>query len=352
MEMGMTQKLQIGVVGCGRVSQVSHFPAIKADGAFHLTAVCDIDPKAADGMAAQFNVPQYYDLSSMLSSHNLDLVAINVPNGLHPRLAQMAVEAGVHVICEKPLGLHLDEIDQLIQKSADKNVEIFTVFQNRYNAPIRHLKRALEKGRFGQVYTCNASVRWSNNAAYYLKQWHADRELGRGAFTNQAVHHLDLLQWLVGAPPESVFARMATAKFAIDVETHGSAIINFRNGVSSTIDVTTLTYGRSREASITVTGEKGVARIGGIALNEVQEWDFADQEDLDTEVLKSSYIPPNVYGFGHVDFYRLVAEQLLSGKSTEQIPDGREGRKSAALLCALYESDRTGMPLRLPIGAY
>lgn len=347
-----TKKLKIAVVGCGRVSRTAHYPALLENPHYDFVAVCDIDRQRADEWGQKNQVRSYYRLEELLDKEAIDLVSICVPNGLHPRLGITAAQRGVHVICEKPLAMTLAEADELIDCCESNNVFLFTILQNRFNKTNALLKKAVDKGRFGQIFSCNVTLKWRRELNYYLEdhKWRSRRDLSGGVFTNQAVHYIDMMQWLVGAPPETTYAKMATAVHPVEVETHGSAIIKFKNGVIGSLDLTNLTYPADTEGSITLMGEKGMVKIGGKSMNKIIDWTFADDDPDDKLVHEAETNPPTVYGYGHVDFYQRVARFILFGEGEAEIPDGREGRKSVALLEAIYLSDKLSTEVRFPLG--
>lgn len=345
--------VRVAIVGCGRVSRTAHYSAVKENPDLELRAVCDTDRERADEWARKNNVAAYYDLQGMLDREELDLVSINVPNGLHPRLARQVAERGISIMSEKPLGMRLDEVDDLIDLCEARGVKLFTVLQNRFNATNQLVKRAIDQGRLGRLLTVNVTMRWRRGLPYYTEDggWRSRRDLAGGVFTNQAVHYLDTMQWLIGAPPEVCFAKMGTAVHPVDVETHGSAIITFKNGVIGSVNLTCLNYPDDREGSITLLGEHGTIKVGGKSMNKILEWEFATKNDADDALAgQSDFEPPTVYGFGHIEMYRRVGQVLRNCKPVEDVPDGREGRKSLALLEGLYLSDRLGEPVRFPLG--
>jgi UDP-N-acetyl-2-amino-2-deoxyglucuronate dehydrogenase len=344
--------IRTAVIGCGRVSRTAHYDAIKRNPDLEFVAVCDIDRARADEWGRKNNVRAYYDLDEMLREEKLDLVSINAPSGLHPRLARKAAERGINIICEKPLGMRLDEVDDLIAFCDSKGVRLFTVLQNRFNATNQLLKRAVDRGRFGRMMMVNVIMRWRRSLGYYTEDngWRGDRELAGGVFTNQAVHYVDTMQWLVGSPPESCFARMDTAVHPVEVETHGSAIITFRNGVIGSLSLTALHFPDDREGSITLLGETGTVKVGGKSMNKMLEWDFATPDaEEDALARAADYEPPTVYGFGHAEMYRRVGALLRTGLGADDVPSGREGRKSVALLDALYSSARSGNQVNISV---
>jgi UDP-N-acetyl-2-amino-2-deoxyglucuronate dehydrogenase len=342
--------LRVAVVGCGRVSRIAHYAAIKGNPDFEFRAVCDIDRARADEWSRRNNVTAYYDLDDMLEQESLDLVSINAPNGLHPQLAARVAERGVNVLCEKPLAMRLKDADELIELCDRVGVRLFSVLQNRFNATNQLLKRAIDRGRFGRLLMVNVTMRWRRGINYYLEDngWRASRELAGGAFTNQAIHYVDTMQWLIGSAPVSCYAQMATAVHPIDVETHGSGVVTFDNGVIGSLNLTCLNYPDDREGSITLLGETGTVKVGGAAMNKILEWEFATPDPEDDRLARAAdYEPPTVYGFGHEEMYRRIGELLRRGEG--DVPDGREGRKSVVILEGLYRSERTGEVVRFPL---
>lgn len=345
------KKLKVGLVGCGRVSRTAHYDVIKNNTSLDFRAVCDTDRERADTWAAKNGVKAYYRFEEMLDGEELDLVSINVPNRLHPQLGIKAAERGVHVICEKPLGIRLSEVDELIACCEKNKVRLFTILQNRYNETNKLLKKTIDRKRFGQIHTCNVTLRWCRGIGYYHEDegWRGSRDLAGGVFTNQSVHYIDMMQWLIGVPAQTVYAKMDTCVHPVDVETHGSAIIKFQNGVIGSLDLTNLNYPEDTEGSITILGEKGTVKIGGKSMNKVLEWKFQDSDPVDEQVFDSSFTPPTVYGFGHQEFYERVAHFLLDGEGEDGIIDGLEGRKSVELLEALYLSNEQSREVTLPL---
>jgi UDP-N-acetyl-2-amino-2-deoxyglucuronate dehydrogenase len=240
------------------------------------------------------------------------------------------------------MALSLEGADSLIAACEKAGTRLFVVKQNRLNPPIQLLKRAVERGRFGRIFMANVTVRWQRPQEYYeAEKWRGTWKLDGGAIMNQASHYVDLLQWLVG-PVESVMAKTATQARHIEAEDSGAAVLTFASGAIGMIEVNVLTYPRNYEGSITIIGESGTVKIGGTSVNKVEHWSFAEYDDddkyVETGAINTS--PPTVYGFGHEGYYRNVVA-VLRGKATADT-DGREGRKSLALILGIYESARTG----------
>jgi UDP-N-acetyl-2-amino-2-deoxyglucuronate dehydrogenase len=340
------REFRVALVGCGRIS-ANHVEAISRVDGLSLTAVCDSDADRARAAGERTGVPWFTDYAMMLAEAACDIVTIATPSGLHPDHGILAARAGKHVVSEKPMAISLAGADALVEVCASAGVRLFVVKQNRLNASVQLLRRAVEKGRFGRLYMGNATVRWSRPQEYYDQApWRGTWALDGGAFMNQASHYVDLMQWMMG-PVRSVMAKTATLARRIEAEDTGAAIVTFESGAIGVMEVTMLTYPKNLEGSFTLLGEKGTVRIGGTAVNRIDHWEFADSDDDDRLVEAANTAPPSVYGFGHEPYYRNVLS-ALRGEATPDT-DGGAGRKSLELILGIYESARTGREVTLPI---
>jgi UDP-N-acetyl-2-amino-2-deoxyglucuronate dehydrogenase len=338
--------VRVALVGCGRISR-NHVEAIDRVDGLELVAVADSDAARAEAIATERGIPAFGSLEAMLAGVPSDLVSICTPSGLHPAHGIVAAQTGRHVLTEKPMAISLAAADELVQACDAAGVQLFVVKQNRLNPPIQLLRRAIDKGRFGRIYSANVTVRWTRPQEYYdAEPWRGTWEFDGGAIMNQASHYVDLMQWLVG-PVESVLAKPATQARRIEAEDSGVAILKFRSGALGVIEVTVLTYPRNLEGSITILGERGSVKVGGTAVNRVEHWMFADYDDDDKLVDAASTNPPTVYGFGHEGYYRNVLK-VLRGEARPDT-DGRAGRKSLELILGIYESAKTGREVPIPL---
>ena len=344
--MTSAKSFRVALVGCGRISG-NHFEALSRIDGLDLVAVCDSVEERARHAGEHWNAPWFTSHELMLKEVPSDVVVIATPSGLHPAHGATAARAGRHVICEKPMAISLAAADELVKACDDAGMQLFVVKQNRLNATVQLVRRALDKGRFGRLYMANATVRWSRPQEYYDQApWRGTWEFDGGAFMNQASHYVDLLQWFMG-PVESVIAKTATLARRIEAEDSGAAVLKFRNGAIGVVEVTMLTYPKNLEGSITLLGEKGTVRIGGTAVNRIEHWQFADYDDDDKLVESANSHPPSVYGFGHEPYYRNVLK-VLRGEAAADT-DGRGGRKSLELILGIYESAKTGREVPLPL---
>lgn len=341
------RKIRFAVVGCGRIAN-NHFEALKkhADRA-ELIAVCDTDAEALEKAVTDTGAEGYAGYKNLLHEAKPDIVALCTPSGLHPRQAIEAAEAGIHVMTEKPMATRWRDGQQMVNACDAANVHLFVVKQNRRNPTLQLVKHAVEKKRFGRIYMVAINVFWSRPQSYYdSAKWRGTWEFDGGALMNQASHYVDLLDWLIG-PMESVQAQTAT--LARDIQVEDTAVMNvkWRSGALGTVAVTMLTYPKNLEGSITIIGEKGTVRLGGVAVNEIQTWQFAEPDQDDDKIQDASYQTTSIYGFGHPLYYDNVINTLRGEAIAET--DGREGLKSLEILIAAYISARDGKRVNLPL---
>lgn len=342
------RKLRLALVGCGRIA-ANHFGAMEghADN-IELVDVCDIDPAALQTAVERTGAKGSLHLADMLQTTTADLVVLTTPSGLHPQQAIDVAKAGKHVMTEKPMATRWQDGLRMVKACDDAGVRLFVVKQNRRNATLQLLKRAVDQGRFGRIYNVAMNVFWTRPQDYYDQGngWRGTWEFDGGAFMNQASHYIDLLNWIVG-PVESVMAYTATQARNIEAEDSGVAAIQWRSGAMGTLNVSMLTYPKNLEGSITILGEKGTARIGGVAVNEIQEWQFDQPLPEDEQIKAASYATTSVYGFGHPLYYANVIDTLRGQAEPET--DGRSGLKSLELLVAMYRSAKDGVKVSLPL---
>lgn len=335
--------LRFALQGCGRISS-KHAQALSGNvtGA-ELVAVCDINSDKARRMGEQYRVPWFCGVDDMIGAmgDGIDVINILTPSGLHAQHTLQAARCGKHVVVEKPMALTLNDADKMIRTCDEYGVKLFVVKQNRYNYPIQKLREAIEEGRFGKLVLGTVRVRWCRKQDYYDQAaWRGTWELDGGVFSNQASHHVDLLEWMMG-DVESVFAKSATRLVNIETEDTGVVVLHFANGALGVIEATTATRPVDLEGSISVLGENGTVEISGFAVNEMKTWNFIDERESDKDAIdKYKQNPPDVYGFGHVAYLQNVVDSIKTGKRA--LVDGLEGKKSLELITAIYESIETG----------
>jgi UDP-N-acetyl-2-amino-2-deoxyglucuronate dehydrogenase len=339
--------IRFGLLGCGRISK-RHSDLLGGNhiDRTRLTAVCDPVRARADALATKFNVPAYYDMDDFLAQKDIDAVSVLTPSGMHPEHVIACAKAGKHVVVEKPMALRLHDADEMIRACDEAGVKLFVVKQNRFNVPVVKAREALEAGRFGRLVLGTVRVRWCRDQAYYDQDdWRGTWEWDGGVLTNQASHHIDMLEWFFG-DVVSVHARAITALVDIETEDTAVATLKFRNGALGIIEATTAVRPKDLEGSLSILGEKGSVEIAGFAVNQIRHWRFVDELPSDRDVVdKFSVNPPNVYGFGHQAYYQHVVDCLVHQRAA--LVDGLQGRKSLELISALYESIETGEEVAL-----
>ncbi len=340
------RKIRIAIVGCGRISK-NHFGSIEQhQDNIELVSICDIQQDVLSEHKAKYKVKGYLDLEQMLENEKLDLVAICTPSGIHADQTEICAKYRVNVMTEKPMATRWNDGVRMVKVCDDAGVRLFVVKQNRRNSTLQLLKRAIEEKRFGKIHMVHLNVFWTRPQEYYDQaKWRGTWEFDGGAFMNQASHYVDLLDWLIG-PIDKVQAMMSTTR-DIEVEDTGVLNIKWRNGTLGSMSVTMLTYPKNLEGSITILGEKGTVRVGGVAVNNIQHWEFDETKDYDEEVKEANYQTTSVYGFGHPLYYNNVVEVLRGNIEPET--DGREGLKSLEVLIAAYLSARDGQTISLPL---
>jgi UDP-N-acetyl-2-amino-2-deoxyglucuronate dehydrogenase len=341
------RKIRFALVGCGRIAQ-NHFAAIKqhSDRA-ELLGVSDVNSVALAEAVKSTGAKPFKTLTEMLAGCDADVFILTTPSGLHPDQAIEIASAGKSVVTEKPMATRWDDGKRMVKACDLAGVRLFVVKQNRRNATLQLLKKAIQKKRFGKIFMVNINVFWTRPQSYYDQGgWRGRWEYDGGAFMNQASHYVDLVDWLIG-PVESLQAYTATLRRDIEAEDTGVISLKWRSGALGSMNVTMLTYPKNLEGSITILGEKGTVRIGGMAVNEVQHWEFEDTDPDDVKVKEASYATTSVYGFGHPLYYDNVIK-VMRGEA-EPETDGREGLKSLELIIATYLSARDGKRISLPL---
>ncbi len=341
------RKLRLALVGCGRIAQ-NHFAAIRQHTArVELIAVCDVKPEALAAAVASTSAAGFASLDDLLAGSDADMVVLATPSGLHPRQAIQVAQAGRHVLSEKPMATKWDEGVAMVRACRDAGVKLFVVKQNRLNATLQLVKRAVDQGRFGRMAMVNVNVFWTRPQSYYDDApWRGRWDMDGGAFMNQASHYVDMVDWLVG-PVDNVHAYTATLARNIEAEDTGVMSLRLRSGALASVNVTMLTHNKNFEGSITLLGERGTVRVGGLAVNKIEHWDFDTPHEDDAKVAEASYGITSVYGPGHPLYYDNVIN-TMRGEAQAQV-DGYEGLRSLEVLIAAYRSARDGVRVGLPL---
>ncbi|WP_219045857.1 Gfo/Idh/MocA family protein [Prochlorococcus marinus] len=355
-------KINIALVGCGRISK-NHIKAIyNHSSKATLIAICDpeegriqtvIQSIKKDFAGIGESPISFTSYKHMLESHErhelkIDLVVIATPSGMHSSQVIMAAKKGIHCCSEKPMATNWTDAKEMVKACEDNDVKLFIMKQNRLNKTLKLLKEQIEKKRFGKIYLVNANVFWQRPQSYYDQdKWRGTKNLDGGALMNQGIHYVDLIQWLIG-PIIKINAFTATLGREIECEDTATLQFSWESGTLGTMAITMLTFPHNIEGSITVLGEKGSVKIGGVALNEIKYWNFKDINSDDKEKVEfNNYKIDNVYGFGHEKYY-LNMINVLNGKE-DPICSGKSGLNSLELVVAAYKSANTNQIVEIPL---
>ena len=342
-----SRPIRFALVGCGRIS-ANHIEALKRhEGRAELVAVCDTRPESLERAVDRTGVPGFASLDRLLEGCDADIVTLCTPSGLHPQQALRVAAAGRHVLSEKPMATKWDEGVAMVRGCRDAGVKLFVVKQNRLNATLQLVRQAIDEKRFGRIHMVVVNVFWTRPQSYYDEApWRGRWDMDGGAFMNQASHYVDMVDWLVG-PVDSVHAYTATQARDIEAEDSGVMSLRLRAGGMASINVTMLTHGRNFEGSLTILGERGTVRVGGVAVNRIEHWEFDEPRPEGERVREADYAPPSVYGYGHPLYYANVID-TLRGEAHAQV-DGYEGLRSLEVIIAGYRSARDGVRVGLPL---
>jgi len=348
---------KIALIGCGRISY-KHIEAFVGNAdKLILTAICDPVLSRAQEKESEYKksfpnakISLFTDYRELIKQKP-DIVTIAAESGKHCKIAVDCLEAGCHVICEKPMALSTKDADLMISTAKRKNLKLAVCFQNRFNAPVQKLRAALEAGRFGKILHGCIQIRWNRNEAYYAEApWRGTWEQDGGTLMNQCTHGIDLLQWMMGENAVRVQAQTRRFMRPIEAEDFGAAIIEFKNGAVGIIEGSADIYPKNINETLSVFGEKGSAVIGGLAVNKLETWRFADAEkigDTEEKVLNpNEKDPPTVYGFGHSALFKDFIEAVETDR--EPLISGESGKKALQIILAIYKSQKTGKAVNLP----
>ncbi|MBZ9607789.1 Gfo/Idh/MocA family oxidoreductase [Clostridium estertheticum] len=354
------KKLKIAIIGCGRIAY-KHVEAITQNKAeIELVAVCDaLEVNATskrddyiEAIGENSDVKVYIDYKEMLEKADIDMVSIATESGYHPEIAIYCMNSGKHVIVEKPMALSTQDADRMIKCSRKNNVKLCVSHQNRFNEPIRKLRAAVEENRFGKLVNGTARILWNRNMGYYAQApWRGTWNLDGGTLMNQCIHNIDLLQWMMGGEIDTVYAQCGTFLRDIESEDFGAIIIRFINGAIGIVEGSACVYPKNLEETLSIFGETGTVSIGGIAVNSIETWRFADNKDTEQEILtQQKGNPDSVYGFGHTPLFKDMIDAINMHR--EPLINGEEGKKGMSIILAAYKSRLTGLPVKFPMGDF
>lgn len=346
--------LNYALIGCGRIS-TNHIAAAVRNG-FDIVAVCDVLPGKMEELLAKHDlagdaaIGRYEDYRKMLAEHpELELVSIATESGKHAAIALDCIDAGVNVIIEKPMAMSMADADEIVRRSEERGVLVSACHQNRFNVAVQKTRAALEDGRFGRLSHGSIHVRWNRNKGYYEQApWRGTWAEDGGCLMNQCIHGIDLLRWMMGGELVQVYGQTRQRFHGyLEAEDVGVAVLTFASGAVATVEGTVNVYPRNLEETLYLFGETGTVKIGGTSTNDIDVWDFADERAGDDENRGLREATSNVYGNGHAALFADMADAVANRRAP--YVDARAGRDALEAVLAVYESQKTGAPVRLPL---
>ena len=345
----MAKDVVFGIIGAGMIAG-NHARSIQSLPGCRLAGFCDTRGESARKRAAEFNCRAYESLDEMLADPEIDAVTIATPSGMHMENAIAAARAKKHIFSEKPLDVTVEKADAILQACAENNCLLAPVFQLRFTKPVQLLRQAVAAGRFGKMIFASAQMHWYRSQEYFSgSNWRGTWAMdGGGALMNQAVHMIDLMLYINGAPLE-VYAMSDTMTHDIEVEDTLVAAVKWANGAYGTIEVSTsCAPGFSRHMEF-------AGSNGSVAFEEenITRWSFTEPQAEDEEILrlysgetdaKGAADPTKINQTGHACQIANLADAIRNG--TPLLIDGAEGRRAVEFICGIYESARTGKPVR------
>jgi len=335
----MSNNIRIAVLGCGRVA--NHYKKIFQSGIvsdYELVGFHDILNERSKEFSEIFNSKSFESYEEMLTVTNPQLLLILTPSGLHYEHTKVAFNFGCNVLVEKPATMIPDQAMELQKIATTKKLMYGVAFQNRLNPAITALAKAINNNRFGKIITATIRLRWCRYQDYYEDQWHGTWANDGGVINQQAIHHVDAINWLLG-PVVSVNATITNRLNDLEAEDTLVALMKFSNGSLGTIEATTAARPEDFEASLSVVGEKGMVLVGGIALNKIETWKFVDSIDEDEKIPEQfSQEVETGYGLSHGPLLQEIINSLLNNNIVAPV-SAKSAINTSCLIHALYKSD-------------
>lgn len=344
--------MKYALIGCSRISK-NHLIAAK-NNQMDVVAVCDMNPERMDVVLAEneldaSRIGKYIDYKVMIAAEKPDFVSIATGSGSHAKIALDCINEGIHVILEKPIALSMKDADEIVKASRTSNCKVALCHQNRYNPSVQALRKAIQDGRFNKISHGSVAIRWNRGKQYYdQSSWRGTWAEDGGTLMNQCIHGIDILIWLMGDEIEEVYG-VTRKQFHpyIEAEDLGLAIIKFRNGSVGTIEGTTNIYPANLEETLHIFGQSGTVKLSGGNMSNIEIWDFADEGSDDLGYKDFVGVGSNTKGYGH----SLTFADIIDAVKNDRKPyvDSTDGRNALEVILAIYKSQKTGLPIKLPL---
>lgn len=344
--------MKYALIGCGRIA-VNHIKAV-VDNNIDMVAACDIKLEKIDQLVekTKYNkdFKKYNDYKKMIDENlDLDFVSIATESGIHAEIALYCIENGINVIIEKPMAMSMEDANKIINLSKEKNVKVSVCHQNRFNIAVHKTRQAMDEGRFGRLSHGSIHVRWNRNKNYYDQApWRGKWESDGGCLMNQCIHGIDLLRWMLGEEVEEVYG-VTKQQFHdyLECEDIGMAVLKFKNGAVATVEGTVNVYPQNLEETLYLFGEDGTVKIGGKSTNNIDVWNFKDEDADDQKNIGLKEETENVYGNGHTSLFKDMIEAIQEDR--DPYITAVDGKNALEIVLAIYKSSFTGKSVKLPL---
>lgn len=345
--------MKYALIGCGRIA-VNHMKAA-LNNKLEIVAICDVISEKMEELLGKYEISEdmsikrYTNYKKMLEEVKPELVSIATESGVHAEIALYCIDQGVNLIIEKPMAMSIEDANEIIKRSREKDVKVSACHQNRFNVAIQKLRAAVESERFGKLSHGSIHVRWNRNQGYYEQApWRGTWAQDGGALMNQCIHGIDLLRWMMGDEIEEIYG-VTRQQFHdyLEAEDVGLAIIKFKNGAIGTIEGTTNVYPKNLEETLYLFGESGTVKIGGTSTNNIDVWDFADETEEDNKNKGLKEATSNVYGNGHTSLFADVIDAIKDNRTP--YVDAVAGRNALEVVLSVYKSQKLGKSIKLPL---
>lgn len=344
--------MKYALIGCGRIA-VNHIKAV-VENNIDMVAACDIKLEKIDQLIEKTNYnknfKKYSDYKKMIDENlDLDFVSIATESGIHAEIALYCIENGINVIIEKPMAMSMKDANKIINLSKEKNVKVSVCHQNRFNIAVHKTRQAMDEGRFGRLSHGSIHVRWNRNKNYYDQApWRGKWESDGGCLMNQCIHGIDLLRWMLGEEVEEVYG-VTKQQFHdyLECEDIGMAVLKFKNGAVATVEGTVNVYPQNLEETLYLFGEDGTVKIGGKSTNNIDVWNFKDEDADDQNNIGLKEETENVYGNGHTSLFKDMIEAIQDDR--DPYITAVDGKNALEIVLAIYKSSFTGKSVKLPL---
>ena len=344
--------LNFAIVGCGRIANKIVDGIVSNSKKAKLVAICDILEDKMDQIEKRYiektniknEIVKNSNYKELLGKVKVDVVIVSTESGYHEEIGLYFLENKVNVIIEKPIAMSIQGAQKLVDKAKEKKLKLAACHQNRFNYPIQLLKKAIQENRLGKIFNGMARILWTRDDNYYLQApWRGTWALDGGTLMNQCIHNIDLINWMMDDEIDTVYSQTSNYIRNIEAEDYGVIIIRYKSGKIATIEGSAIIYPKNLEETLTITGEKGTVVIGGMAVNKINTWRVAG--DNEEEHLSVDCGDPNsVYGYGHEALYKDFIEAIEENR--EPLVNGLAGLNAVKIILAAYKSQKTGQAIK------